>query len=282
MPKSWKECMREFLSKFVVYNFPKVEYQLQRKYKLFCSVFSAKKGDYYEIMNEWVDNVQNTVNRRNKADKFSMSNIQLHLFNWGIFSMQASYYTARAVQAEAVSQRLNAGLLNPRLVYLSEDLMTKAQVLRMYNYITNELRNRNLKLAFNVEDAFMDIIPVARYISGNKIKIYYFLKTTNIKTVVPKYKWYSRMQSVINKVTADDDAIDRLKAMNSDEAEVSQWVMIFLELAAIVVTCILGKNKMGQAINVALDILRKEFAKSENEAKSRTGQSVKMSEVNKP
>ena len=233
-------------------------------------------------MNEWVDNVQNTVNRRNKADKFSMSNIQLHLFNWGIFSMQASYYTARAVQAEAVSQRLNAGLLNPRLVYLSEDLMTKAQVLRMYNYITNELRNRNLKLAFNVEDAFMDIIPVARYISGNKIKIYYFLKTTNIKTVVPKYKWYSRMQSVINKVTADDDAIDRLKTMNSDEAEVSQWVMIFLELAAIVVTCILGKNKMGQAINVALDILRKEFLKSENEAKSRTGQSVKMSEVNKP
>ena len=233
-------------------------------------------------MNEWVDNVQNTVNRRNKADKFSMSNIQLHLFNWGIFSMQASYYTARAVQAEAVSQRLNAGLLNPRLVYLSEDLMTKAQVLRMYNYITNELRNRNLKLAFNVEDAFMDVIPVARYISGNKIKIYYFLKTTNIKNKVPDFNWYSKMQSIINKVTADDDAIDRLKTMNSDEAEVSQWVMIFLELAAIVVTCILGKNKMGQAINVALDILRKEFAKSENEAKSRTGQSVKMSEVNKP
>ena len=245
-------------------------------------MLSAKKNDYYDIMNEWVDNVQNTVDRRNKADKFSMSNIQLHLFNWGIFSMQASYYTARAVQAEAVSQRLNAGLLNPRLVYLSEDLMTKAQVLRMYNYITNELRNRNLKLAFNVEDAFMDVIPVARYISGNKIKIYYFLKTTNIKNKVPDFNWYSKMQSIINKVTADDDAIDRLKTMNSDEAEVSQWVMIFLELAAIVVTCILGKNKMGQAINVALDILRKEFAKSENEAKSRTGQSVKMSEVNKP
>ena len=232
-------------------------------------------------MNEWVDNVQNTVNRRNKADKFSMSNIQLHLFNWGIFSMQASYYTARAVQAEAVSQRLNAGLLNPRLVYLSEDLMTKAQVLRMYNYITNELRNRNLKLAFNVEDAFMDVIPVARYISGNKIKIYYFLKTTNIKTVVPKYKWYSRMQSVINKVTADDDAIDRLQTMNSNEAEISQWVLIALELAALVISFFLGKNKLGEVMNVVLEKLREDLAKKEGEAKSKPEISVKMSEVKK-
>ena len=197
--------------------------------------------------------------------------------------MQASYYTARAVSAEAISQRLKSGILNPRLVYLNEDIMTKEQVRRMYNYITNQLRNRNLKLAFNIEDCFMDVISVARYISGRKIKIYYIMKTVNIKEQVPDFNWYSRMQNIINKVTADDDTIEKLKTMNSNEAEISQWVLIFLELLAVVISFILGKNKLGQVMNITLKKIRADLAKSEAEgqAKSKPEMTVKMSEVTK-
>ena len=127
----------------------------------------------------------------------------------------------------------------------------------------------------------MDVVPVARYISGNKIKIYYFLKTTNIKNKVPDFNWYSKMQSIINKVTADDDAIDRLQTMNSNEAEISQWVLIALELAALVISFFLGKNKLGEVMNVVLEKLREDLAKKEGEAKSKPDISVKMSEVKK-
>ena len=197
--------------------------------------------------------------------------------------MQASYYTARAVSAEAISQRLKSGILNPRLVYLNEDIMTKEQVRRMYNYITNQLRNRNLKLAFNIEDCFMDVIPLARYISGRKIKIYYILKTVNIKEKVPDFNWYSRMQNIINKVTADDNTIEQLKTMNSNEAEISQWGLIILELGALVISLFLGKNKLGQVMNITLKKIREDLAKSEQEGqdKSKPPMSVKMSEVKK-
>ena len=198
-----------------------------------------------------------TYQNRAKPNTYQLTEKELLLMNLGIFSLQINYYQGKLTNCDALNQRLYRGALNPRVVFVNEDILTPKQMERLYLYLNRILSGRNLKLAFRLNDAFKKAIPIMRVIKGDDdtLKIYLFFKMVHINEALPKAKWGPKMKEIANRLLEDEDMIGKLQKqvqhfqqMNNDGAEGGQWAVIVFETLGLlgVFAASLRKNKKSQ------------------------------------
>ena len=221
-----------------------------------------------------------TYQNRAKPNTYQLTEKELLLMNLGIFSLQINYYQGKLTNCDALNQRLYRGALNPRVVFVNEDILTPKQMERLYLYLNRILSGRNLKLGFRLNDAFKKAVPIMRIIKGDDtLKIYLFFKMVHINEALPKAKWGPKMKEIANRLLEDEDMIGKLQKqvqhfqqMNNDGAEGGQWAVIVFETLGLlgVFVASLRKNKKSQDEiydRLRADVLKRE-SKEKGEAKS--------------
>ena len=253
------------------------------KYLLFlCSIVSAPHGDLFHLTIDSLKEKGTSINYENhsKPNMYQLSEKELLLMNLGVFSLQINYYQGKVTNCDALSQRLYKGAMNPRVVFVNEDILTPKQMERLYLYLNRILSGRNLKLAFRMNDAFKKAIPIMRIIKGDNIlKIYLFFKMVHINDALPKSKWGPRVNEIAKGLLEDKEMIGKLQKqiqhfqqMNSDGAESGQWAVIAFEtlgiLGAFVAYLRKTKKSQDEIVDRSVCRLRDDVLKRESKAKA--------------
>ena len=232
------------------------------------SIVSAPHGDLYHLTIDALNEIGTSIKYENRAkpNTYQLSDKDMLLMNLGVFSLQINYYQGKVTNCDALSLRLYKGALNPRVVFMNEDILTPEQMDRLYSYINRILSDRNLKIAFRKNDAFKKTIPIMRIIKGETLKIYLFIKMVHINDPLPKSNWGARGKGIVKRILQDEEMIGNLKKqvqhmqqMNNDGAESGQWTVIAFELLSLL-GIFVSFNKRNKKSNAEiLDTVREDI-----------------------